>query len=73
MRQQDSANWRIKRVTRQEASMDGAQNSLLAHRSQLSYHGAMSPGEVALFQLTLDDFVERLQKDEDFQRTLHVQ
>jgi hypothetical protein len=40
---------------------------------QASYHGAMSPGEVALFQLTLDDFVERLQKDEDFQRALHVQ
>jgi hypothetical protein len=38
-----------------------------------SYHGAMSPGEVVLFQLTLDDFVERLQKNEDLQRALHVQ
>ena len=38
-----------------------------------SYHAAMNPGEDALFRLTLDDLVERLQKDEDFQHALHVQ
>lgn len=38
-----------------------------------SYHAAMNPGEDALFRLTLDDFVERLQKDEDFRRALHTQ
>ncbi len=38
-----------------------------------SYKGAMNPGEVVLFQLSLDDFVERLQKNEDFQRALHMQ
>jgi hypothetical protein len=38
-----------------------------------SYHGAMNPGDVVLFQLTLDDFVMELQKNEDFQRALHVQ
>jgi hypothetical protein len=38
-----------------------------------SYQGAMNPREVVLFQLTLDDFVERLQKNEDFQRALRAQ
>lgn len=38
-----------------------------------SYHGAMGPGEVVLFQLTLDDLVEQLQKNEDFQHALHAQ
>jgi hypothetical protein len=38
-----------------------------------SYHGAVSPGEVVLLQLTLDDFIERLQNNEDFQHALHVQ
>src|SRR5207249_4110105 len=38
-----------------------------------SYHAAMNPGEDALFRLTLDDLVERLQKNEDFQHALHVQ
>lgn len=38
-----------------------------------SYHAAMHPGEDALFRLTLDDFVERLQKNDDFKHALHVQ
>jgi hypothetical protein len=37
-----------------------------------SYHGGGNPGEDVLFRMTLDDFVERLQKDEDLQRALHA-
>ncbi len=37
-----------------------------------SFHASSSPGEDVLFRLSLDNLVEKLQEDADFQHALHV-